>query len=854
MQPDNSWETLVREVASTLVPEEREAVAEWAAHASPSRRNRDALLDRVATTRFERAAAAYGARFIPASRVLELGEAEVDATLDGKRIARAVRLAPVPIRRSGWDDVRMAVGEAGLARASEIVQEARRAALEAARTSLRDAARRLEALAAALPEEERAAALQDAERRLANPSSSLRKLEKHLRQRVLRESVAGRAAEIGAIAPRVRVVDTGGSVRFEAEREVTLEVAGEPLAIRLVASQFGGELERLFLTGDARAFVDAVMPVLEAELDRMAAAAERMARDVEDYVQERTRWPGYDLAALRRIVREEIERADPLEPDDVLQRIRERTRRLDFEARERAYVREMVHERHLVAYKDFFPKARQLDRELTLFVGPTNSGKTWHALNALAAEESGVYLAPLRLLALEGQEEIEARGRPASFITGEERDIRPGARFVASTIEMLNPNEVYDAAVIDEVQLLTDEDRGWAWCQALIGVAAKKVFMTGSRDIVPLVQAIAEYVDEPLEIVELERFTPLQALPDPQHLREVQPGTAIIAFSRRDVLGLKAQLERKFRVAVIYGNLTPEVRREEARRFRSGEAQVLVATDAIAMGLNLPIKTILFSTLKKWNGKEEVTLSPAEILQIAGRAGRYGKFEAGFVGALRAEDVRRIQRVLSEGFVLKDRPLETRVRPGADHVELISSGLGTNSLARTLETFQRGMTFDSPLLKPGVTDDMLRLAQIVDRHPHLPIAERLNLAAAPIDTRSPTIVDAYTEWMDAFAHGEPVNVRPLPPWFRKAEVESDQELQAAEYEAKKLTAYAWLAYRYPHFFPDLEKVQRQRRDLDRFIERGLARRSAARYCAECGKRLPPRSRFTTCRECFRRTA
>ncbi|HET9982386.1 MAG TPA: helicase-related protein [Longimicrobiales bacterium] len=854
MQPDNSWETLVREVAATLVPEERVAVVEWAAKAPPSARNRDALLDRAALERFGRAAAIFGARFIPASRVLELGDAEVEAMLDGKRVTRPVRLPPVPVRRSGWDTVRMAVGEDGLARAREIVEEARRAALEDAQAGFADAARRLETLAAALPEEEREEALEDAERRLVNPASSLRKLEKQLRQHVLRESVSGRAAEIGKIAPAVRVVDTGGSVRFEAEREVMLDVAGEPLAVRLVATQFGGDLERLFLTGDAQAFVDAVMPVLDAELDRMAAAAEQMALDVESYVEKRKQWPLYDLAALRRIVREEIERADPLEPDSVLERIRERTRRLDFEARERAYVREMVHERHLVAYKDFFPKARQLDRELTFFVGPTNSGKTWHALNALAAEESGVYLAPLRLLALEGQEEIEARGRRASFITGEERDIRPGARFVASTIEMLNPNEVYDAAVIDEVQLLTDEDRGWAWCQALVGVAAKRVFMTGSRDVVPLVQAMAEYLDEPLELVELERFTPLEALPDAQHLRQVEPGTAIIAFSRRDVLGLKAQLERKFRVAVIYGNLTPEVRREEARRFRSGEAQVLVATDAIAMGLNLPIKTILFSTLKKWNGKEEVILTPAETLQIGGRAGRYGKYEEGFVGALRPEDVRRIQRVLSEGFVLKDRPLETRVRPGADHVELISSGLDSDSLARTLETFQRGMTFDSPMLKPGVTDDMLKLAQIMDRHPELPMAERLSLAAAPIDTRSPSIVDAYTEWMDAFAHGEPVGVRPLPPWFRKAEVESDQELQAAEYEAKKLTAYAWLAYRYPDYFPDLEKVQKQRRDLDRFIERGLARRSAARHCAECGKRLPPRSRYTTCRDCFRRTA
>jgi ATP-dependent RNA helicase SUPV3L1/SUV3 len=110
------------------------------------------------------------------------------------------------------------------------------------------------------------------------------------------------------------------------------------------------------------------------------------------------------------------------------------------------------------------------------------------------------------------------------------------------------------------------------------------------------------------------------------------------------VLALKAELETRFRVAVIYGNLTPEVRREEARRFRSGEAQVVVSTDAIAMGLNLPIRTVCFSTLEKWNGRDDVQLEPWEILQIGGRAGRFGHFERGHVGALDRRDAQRVAR------------------------------------------------------------------------------------------------------------------------------------------------------------------------------------------------------------------
>src|SRR5690625_6642085 len=104
----------------------------------------------------------------------------------------------------------------------------------------------------------------------------------------------------------------------------------------------------------------------------------------------------------------------------------------------------------------------ELAHDLSFFAGPTNSGKTWHALNALTEAETGVYLAPLRLLALEGQEEIEKRGRVASYITGEERDIREGADCIASTIEMLDTSRIVEAGVVNEGQRPSDRHRGSA--------------------------------------------------------------------------------------------------------------------------------------------------------------------------------------------------------------------------------------------------------------------------------------------------------------------------------------------------------------------------------------------------------
>ncbi|MEJ2500211.1 MAG: helicase-related protein [Campylobacterales bacterium] len=255
-------------------------------------------------------------------------------------------------------------------------------------------------------------------------------------------------------------------------------------------------------------------------------------------------------------------------------------------------------------FKNLFPLARELRRRLIFYTGPTNSGKTWRAMQALENADTGYYLAPLRLLALEGYESLRERGVGTSLITGEEQLIDEEATHISSTIEMLDFNVDVDVCVIDEVQMIGDRDRGWAWANAIIGAPAKTVIMTGSENAVEAVQKLAEYLGEPLEVVKCERKNPLELRTQATPITHIKPATAVIAFSRKEVLRLKQQLAQHFRVSVVYGNLSPEVRREEARRFREGETEVLVATDAIAMGLNLPIQTILFSRADKFDGEK----------------------------------------------------------------------------------------------------------------------------------------------------------------------------------------------------------------------------------------------------------
>lgn len=501
----------------------------------------------------------------------------------------------------------------------------------------------------------------------------------------------------------------------------------------------------------------------------------------------------------------------------------------------------------LGVYLDSFAAARAITRRLRLFVGPTNSGKTHAAMDRLCAARTGAYLAPLRLLALEGQEAVETRGRPCSLITGEERDVRPGADFVSSTIEMANTSRVMGACVIDEIQMIGDPDRGWAWTQAVAGMAASEIIMTGSADAVPFVRKIADATGEELEIVEFTRKSPLRVQEERVRLQDVRPGDAVIAFSRRDVLALRALLlERGHSVAVIYGALSPEVRRAEARRFREGAAQVLVATDAIGMGLNLPIARIVLSATRKFDGREERDLNGSEIRQIGGRAGRYGMHEEGRVAVLEGETINPVRRALTSQPPPPDDP-RPWISPNLTHVEAIAAELETGSLVKVLRTAGQELLRAHQTFRMTDLEERTQAAGAVDIA-KLPLAVRDMLARCPIDTRDQNQLRLLRQWSINQGRGRP---NPCPDFGSRfsGATGTDVELESAEKAVKDLTAYAWLAYRFPEAYPEMDLCQEARAEVNAFIERTLAARSLPRACAACGKRLKPAHRFRICDEC-----
>ncbi|KYG45739.1 hypothetical protein M433DRAFT_49768, partial [Acidomyces richmondensis BFW] len=291
---------------------------------------------------------------------------------------------------------------------------------------------------------------------------------------------------------------------------------------------------------------------------------------------------------------------------------------------------------------EWFPVTRSLHRTVHLHVGPTNSGKTYHALQRLERANKGVYAGPLRLLAHEVYTRMNARGRACTLITGEERrmapdDNREGATaamrrssgIVACTVEMMPLGTELDVAVIDEIQMIGNEERGWAWTQALLGVAAQELHLCGEERTVPLIRALCASVGDTVHVHHYERLSPLYMAKESLDgdLRRLRKGDCIVSFSVMGIHALRREIERRTgrKVATVYGSLPPETRAQQARLFNDpdNEYDFLVASDAVGMGLNLAIKRIIFESTIKFDGFQQRALSVADIKQIAGRAGRY---------------------------------------------------------------------------------------------------------------------------------------------------------------------------------------------------------------------------------------
>ena len=259
---------------------------------------------------------------------------------------------------------------------------------------------------------------------------------------------------------------------------------------------------------------------------------------------------------------------------------------------------------------------------LTAILGPTNTGKTHFAFEQMFSYSSGIFGFPLRLLARENYDKaIERVGiNKVALITGEEKIVPREAKYFFCTVESIPINKNVDCVVIDEVQLASDYERGHIFTDRILNLRGlyETIFL-GSITI----QSILKKLFPKIKIQYKERFSKLSFL-SKQNLSKLQPRSAIIAFNINNVYEIAESLRtHKGGAAVVLGSLSPRTRNAQVEVYESKKVDYLVATDAIGMGLNLNINHVCFTALEKFDGRYNRNLTPSEIGQIAGRAGRY---------------------------------------------------------------------------------------------------------------------------------------------------------------------------------------------------------------------------------------
>lgn len=492
---------------------------------------------------------------------------------------------------------------------------------------------------------------------------------------------------------------------------------------------------------------------------------------------------------------------------------------------------------------EWFPEARTMKRKFIMHVGPTNSGKTYNSLKKLSRAKSGYYAGPLRLLAREIYEKFNDEGIKCNLITGEE--VIPSidrygrvSEISSGTIEMIPLHKMMDICIIDEIQMIADPRRGEAWTNAVLGVQAKEVHMCGEESAVPLIKRLARITGDEVIINRYERLGKLSVLEkEVGSLKNLTKGDCVIAFSKRKILELKCEIERKtsLKVGVIYGALPPEIRSKEANGFNSGAYDVLVASDAVGMGLNLKIKRIVFYATKKYNGTETIPLTVSETKQIAGRAGRYsrdhGELE-GLVTAIKRKDLQFVKQTL-------DMPIEDLKKAciwptNKVWTFYISKFPKHTSFFRILKEFDKDtctLEMDNFFISTLDTRyEILKLFLRNELYKKTTIENQLRLSLAPINVNvvSPNVVGTTFKYFETISKCETKTIfdfkflrssilKSKPNKFATAD-ETVLILQSLEEDHKLVLIFLWLSQRWPSFFVDKEGAT----DIKTLIEKRIS--------------------------------
>lgn len=473
--------------------------------------------------------------------------------------------------------------------------------------------------------------------------------------------------------------------------------------------------------------------------------------------------------------------------------------------------------------QEWFPATREMQRTVHVHVGPTNSGKTYNALKALENSKSGVYAGPLRLLATEVYQRLTAKGIPCGLLTGEEIRIPEDTDqyFQSCTVEMVPLNTVFDVAVIDEIQMLADADRGNAWSSALLGVQAKEVHVCGEERAVDIVKSMCASTGDKCVVHRYERLSPLETsdVALDGNFANLQKGDCVVAFSRMSLHALKRNIE-KFtgkRCAIVYGALPPEVRVQQAALFNdpNNDFDFIVASDAIGMGLNLEIRRVIMESCAKFDGSQNRPLTFPEIKQIGGRAGRYRSATNpdgttvetkgnGIVTTMDSADLSSVK----EAFT---RPVENIQyayisAPNGIIERFASYYPPTTPLSFILMRIKAAAVIGEKY-RMSMDPSVLQVADIIQDIP-LSIHDRLVLCHVPIRVSSTVgvkVLRALAKIIAESGTGDLLSIQEIPLEYLETDM-SDVKNKAQTFLNQMedvhvaLNMYVWLSYRYAGMF------------------------------------------------------
>ena len=490
-------------------------------------------------------------------------------------------------------------------------------------------------------------------------------------------------------------------------------------------------------------------------------------------------------------------------------------------------------------YIDLYPAARRMHRHFVIHVGPTNSGKTYQSLEKLKTTDCGAYFGPLRLLAFEQFEKLNQAGTRCTLLTGEEHIEVPGATVTSSTIEMADLSKRYTTVVIDEAQMLADSARGGAWTDAILGICADQIEVCTAPTAVDIIVRLIEACGDDYEIVRHERFVPLivekASFGFPA---SVEKGDALVVFSKKNVHAVAADLQKKGKkVSVLYGALPYDVRHEEARRFAEGETDIVVCTDCIGMGMNLPIRRVVFLEVAKFDGKQKRILDKEEIKQIAGRAGRKGMFAHGYVNA----EVEK--NIIRKGIEIPSAKIRKIVMAFPESL----IGLDENLSAIIKQWYK--LPAPDEIEKQDI-EDMIMLCEAAEAK-GLDKKTIYDLITIPFDVKNEDLLYEWKRIVNQTAAGDTVKFE-IPNYPQNTS--NAENLDRLEYAYKYCDLYFSYGFKFGFLEGEETTIMETKEEIAHLMMEILKKnRLSGRKCKYCGRPLAWNYPYGMCNACHRKS-